>query len=43
MNQDEDRALELVELGSVTADTQGDGGPVIEFFIGMTKTGLIAE
>lgn len=40
MQTNDDRALELVELGSVTGDTQGQGGPYPEAFIGMTKLGI---
>ena len=43
MQTNEDRALVLVELGSVTADTLGEGGPHVESFIGMTKGGLSAD
>lgn len=32
--------LELVELGSVTTDTQGAGGPVLEGFTYQPKTGI---
>ena len=43
MQKVEDRPCELIELGSVTADTQGAGGPVLEGFIFMPKTGLSAD
>ncbi|HEX8215696.1 MAG TPA: benenodin family lasso peptide [Allosphingosinicella sp.] len=40
MQKNEDRELDLIELGSVTGDTQGRGGPYAEFVIGMTKNGI---
>ena len=43
MQTNEDRPLDLVELGSVTGDTQGKGGPYAEFFIGMLSNGLSAD
>lgn len=43
MRTNEDNALELVELGSVTADTQGKGGPFPETYVGMTIPGLTDE
>lgn len=43
MQKTDDRPLELIELGSVTADTQGAGGPVLEGFIFMPKTGISAD
>jgi len=43
MKTNDENALELVELGSVTADTQGKGGAYPEGFIGMTLPGLTDE
>lgn len=43
MQTNEDRDLDMVELGSVTSDTLGEGGPHIESFIGMTVPGLSAD
>jgi len=43
MQKTEDRQVELIELGSVTADTQGAGGPVLEGFDFMPKTGISAD
>ena len=40
MQTNEDRGLELIELGTVTGETQGEGGPYPEAFIGMTKLGI---
>ncbi len=42
MQRTEDR-VELVELGSVTADTQGEGGVLIETFTLMPKAGISAD
>jgi len=39
----ENRELELIELGSVTGDTLGEGGPYLESFIGMTKGTISAD
>lgn len=43
MKRNEDRELDLVELGTVTGDTQGPGGPYPEFAIGVMKTGISDE
>ena len=43
MQTTDERQAELIELGSVTADTQGAGGPVLEGFIYMPKTGISAD
>ncbi|HEX8223743.1 MAG TPA: hypothetical protein VF605_08010 [Allosphingosinicella sp.] len=43
MQKTEDRPIELIELGSVTTDTQGAGGPVVEGFIFMPRTGISAD
>jgi hypothetical protein len=40
MKTTDDNALELVELGTISADTQGKGGVYPENFIGMTLPGL---
>ena len=42
MQTTEDRAA-LVELGSVTADTKGEGGVLIETFTLMPKAGITAD
>lgn len=42
MQTTEDRT-ELVELGSVTADTQGAGGVILEGFTLMPKAGITAD
>lgn len=42
MHKTEDRS-ELLELGSVTADTQGEGGVLIETFTLMPKAGITAD
>ena len=34
---------QLVELGSVTSDTQGGDGVLIEGFVYMPKTGITAD
>jgi hypothetical protein len=41
--QTEDRTSELVELGSVTADTQGQGGVILEGFTLIPKAGISAD
>jgi len=43
MQKTDERQVELIELGSVTSDTQGAGGPVLEGFIYMPKTGISAD
>ncbi|MGQ0588640.1 MAG: hypothetical protein ACT4N8_03780 [Sphingosinicella sp.] len=43
MQKVENRDLELIELGSVTGDTRGEGGPYPESFIGMTKGTISAD
>jgi len=43
MQTTDERHVELIELGSVSADTQGAGGPVLEGFIYMPKTGISAD
>ena len=40
MQTNEDNALDLIELGSVTGDTQGEGGFFPETYIGMTKLAI---
>ena len=40
MKTTDDKALELVELGTISTDTQGKGGVYPESFIGMTLSGL---
>lgn len=41
--QTTDNRAELIELGSVTADTQGEGGLVLEGFTLMPKPGISAD
>lgn len=43
MQTNEDRNVELIELGSVTADTAGAEGIIPEGFTVMLKTGITAE
>ena len=43
MQTNEERHVVLIELGTVTADTQGAGGPDLEGFIWMPKTGISAD
>lgn len=43
MQKTEERQVEPIELGSVTADTRGAGGPVLEGFIYMPRTGISAD
>ena len=43
MKTTNDTDEKLVELGSVTADTQGGDGVLIEGFIYMPKTGITAD
>jgi hypothetical protein len=43
MQKTDERKLELVELGSVTVDTQGGGAPVLEGFTYQPKTGISAD
>jgi len=43
MQTHDEPKLELVELGSVTADTAGGDGPVPEGFTLMIKTGMTAD
>lgn len=40
MQKIEEGQLELLELGSITADTQGAGGPVLEGFTYQPKIGI---
>jgi predicted alpha-1,6-mannanase (GH76 family) len=43
MKTNHESSEELVELGSVTADTQGGDGVLIEGFVYMPKTGITAD
>lgn len=43
MQTNDDRDPSLVELGSVTADTLGEGGPFTEAYIGMKIPDLSDE
>lgn len=43
MQNNDERKLELVELGSIAADTQGAGGLAIEGFTYQPKTGISAD
>ncbi|HEX8443469.1 MAG TPA: benenodin family lasso peptide [Allosphingosinicella sp.] len=43
MQKNDERKLELIELGSVSADTQGSGGPAIEGFTYQPKVGISAD
>lgn len=42
MHQTDDR-IELVELGSVSRDTQGPGGVILEGFTFMPKDAITAD
>ena len=43
MQRTENSAVELVELGSVTGDTQGQNGVILEGFTLMPKPGISAD
>jgi hypothetical protein len=43
MQTTDNRAPQLVELGSVTADTRGQGGVILEGFTLMPKAGITDE
>jgi hypothetical protein len=43
MQTNDDRSVELIELGSVTGDTAGGQLAIPEGFTGMVKSGITAD
>lgn len=43
MQEHDERQVELIELGSVTSDTHGPGGHIIEVTILMPRAGISPE